>query len=94
MQGENSAIVESKMYNYPDDPENPEYFVNLFYVLIDGDQSYYGTDPAGYVSFPATMTRIASAEPTAKQQMPVVQELPAKRDIKPIGLGYYGLLKF
>ena len=94
MQDGNSAIVESKMYNYPDDPENPEYFVNLFYVLIDGDQTYYGTDPAGYVSFPATMTRVVSAEPAAKQQVPMIQELPAKRDFNPIGLGYYGLLKF
>lgn len=94
MQDGNSAIVESKMYNYPDDPENPEYFVNLFYVLIDGDQTYYGTDPAGHVSFPATMTRVASAEPAAKQQAPMIQEMPAKRDINPIGLGYYGLLKF
>lgn len=95
MQDGNSAIVESKMYNYPDDPENPEYFVNLFYVLIVGDQTYYGTEPAGYVSFPATMTRVASAEPAAsKHQMPMVQEMPTKRDINPIGLGYYGLLKF
>lgn len=91
MQDENSAVVESQMYF---DPENPEYFVNLFYVLIAGDKTYYATDPASYVSFPATMTRVASAEPAAKHQLPMIQEMPTKRDINPIGLGYYGLLKF
>jgi hypothetical protein len=91
MQDENSAVVESQMYF---DPENPEYFTNLSYVFIAGDQTYYATDPEGFVSFPATMTRVASAEPAAKQQLPMIQEMPAKRDINPIGLGYYGLLKF
>jgi hypothetical protein len=96
MQDENSAIVESKMYLNPDDPDdldNPEYFVNLFYVLIVGDQTIYGTDPAGHVSFPATMTRVASAEPASKHQLPMVQEFPTKRDIKPLGISYFGLLK-
>ena len=91
MQSEDQAIVESKMYF---DPENPEYFINLFYVLISGDNVYYGTDPEGHVSFPATMTRVVSAEPAAKHQLPMIQELPAKRDINPIGLGYYELLMF
>lgn len=91
MQSEDQAIVESKMYF---DPENPEYFINLFYVLISGDNVYYGTDPEGHVSFPATMTRVVSAEPAAKHQLPVVQELPAKRDINPTGFGYWGEVQF
>lgn len=94
MQDENSAIVESKMYDYPDDPNNPEYFTHLFYVLIVGEDQYYGTDPESYVSFPATMTRVASAEPASKHQMPMVQEFPTKRDIKPLGISYFGLLEF
>ena len=91
MQSEDQAIVESKMYF---DPENPEYFINLFYVLISGENVYYGTDPEGHVSFPATMTRVVSAEPAAKHQLPVVQELPAKRDINPTGFGYWGEVQF
>ncbi|MBR5595391.1 MAG: fimbrillin family protein [Alistipes sp.] len=91
MQDENTAVVESKMYY---DPENPEYFIDFFYVLINDGNPYYGTNSETHITFPATMTRIASAEPAAKHELPIVNELPTKKSINPIGLGYFGLLKF
>ena len=91
MQDENTAVVESKMYY---DPENPEYFIDFFYVLINDGNPYYGTNSATHITFPATMTRVASAEPAAKHQLPVVQEFPAKRDIIPTGFGYWGEFQF
>ena len=91
MQDEDNAVIQSKIYG---DAENPEYFIHLFYILNIGDNFYYGTDVESFITFPATMTRVVSAEPAAKQQLPMIQELPAKRDINPIGLGYYELLKF
>lgn len=91
MQDEDNAVIQSKIYG---DAENPEYFIHLFYMLNVGGKFYYGTDVESFITFPATMTRVVSAEPAAKQQLPMIQEMPAKRDINPIGLGYYELLKF
>ena len=91
MQDEDNAVIQSKIYG---DAENPEYFIHLFYILNVGDNLYYGTEIESSITFPATMTRVVSAELAAKQQLPMIQEMPAKRNFDPIGLGYYGLLKF
>ena len=91
MQDEDNAVIQSKIYG---DAENPEYFIHLFYILNVGDNLYYGTEIESSITFPATMTRVVSAELAAKQQLPIIQEMPAKRNFDPIGLGYYGLLKF
>jgi hypothetical protein len=90
MQEDNRVIIEPNTF----DDQEGEYFTHLTYVYYVGDDMFYVTDPENRISFPATMTRIASAEPAAKHQLPMIQEMPAKRDINPIGLGYYGLLKF
>lgn len=91
MQDEDNAVIQSKIYG---DAENPEYFIHLCYILNVGGNHYYGTDVESSITFPATMTRVVSAELAAKQQLPMIQEMPAKRNFDPIGLGYYGLLKF
>ena len=91
MQDEDNAVIQSKIYG---DAENPEYFIHLFYILNVGGNLYYGTEIESSITFPATMTRVVSAELAAKQQAPMIQELPAKRNFDPIGLGYYGLLEF
>lgn len=92
MQDENSAIVESKMYF---DAENPEYFVNLYYIMVIGDSMYYGSDPEFSVSFPATMTRITNPAPAEAKASytPMIEELPTKREFTPKGLAIWGEYK-
>lgn len=92
MQDENSAIVQSKMYF---DAENPEYFVNLYYILVIGDSMYYGSDPEFSVSFPATMTRITNPAPAEAKASytPMIEELPTKREFTPKGLAIWGEYK-
>lgn len=92
MQDENSAIVQSKMYF---DPENPEYFVNLYYIMVIGDSMYYGSDPEFSVSFPATMTRITNPAPAEAKASytPMIEELPTKREFTPKGLAIWGEYK-
>lgn len=90
MQDENSAIVESKMYF---DAENPEYFVNLYYIMVIGDSMYYGSDPEFSVSFPATMTRITNPAPAKASYTPMIEELPTKREFTPKGLAIWGEYK-
>ena len=89
MQDENSAIVESKMYS---SAEDPEYFTNLYYVLIIDGQTYYATDPDLAVSFPATMTRVTTPEASqaAAHSAPMIEELPAPKAITPTGIGFWG----
>ena len=92
MQDENSAIVQSKMYF---DAENPEYFVNLYYIMVIGDSMYYGSDPEFSVSFPATMTRITNPAPAEAKASytPMIEELPTKREFTPKGLAIWGEYK-
>lgn len=93
MQDENSAIVESKMYS---SAEDPEYFTNLFYVMVIDGQTYYATDPDLAVSFPATMTRVTTPEASqaAAHNTPMIAELPAPKAITPAGIGFWGELHF
>lgn len=90
MQDENSAIVESKMYS---SAEDPEYFTNLYYVMVIDDQTYYATDPNLAVSFPATMTRITNPAPAKASYTPMIEELPTKREFTPKGLAIWGEYK-
>lgn len=92
MQDENSAIVESKMYS---SAEDPEYFTNLYYVMVIDGQTYYATDPNLAVSFPATMTRITNPAPAkAKASYThMIEELPTKREFTPKGLAIWGEYK-
>ncbi|MBO5890660.1 MAG: fimbrillin family protein [Alistipes sp.] len=92
MQDENSAIVESKMYF---DAENPEYFVNLYYIMVIGGSMYYGSDPEFSVSFPATMTRITNPAPAEAKASytTMIEELPTKREFTPKGLAIWGEYK-
>lgn len=89
MQDENSAIVESKMYS---SAEDPEYFTNLYYVMVIDGQTYYATDPDLAVSFPATMTRVTTPEASqaAAHSTPMIAELPAPKAITPAGIGFWG----
>lgn len=89
MQEDNRVIIEPNTHN----DQEGEYFTHLTYVYYVGDDMFYVTDPENRISFPATMTRIASAESAAKHQKPMIQELPTKRDIKPLGISYFGLLE-
>lgn len=93
MQDENSAIVESKMYS---SAEDPEYFTNLYYVMVIDGQTYYATDPDLAVSFPATMTRVTTPEASqaAAHNTPMIAELPAPKAITPAGIGFWGELHF
>ena len=93
MQDENSAIVESKMYS---SAEDPEYFTNLYYVMVIDGQTYYATDPDLAVSFPATMTRVTTPETSqaAAHNTPMIEELPAPKAITPAGIGFWGELHF
>ena len=92
MQDENSAIVESKMYS---SAEDPEYFTNLYYVMVIDGQTYYATDPNLAVSFPATMTRITNPAPAEAKASytPMIEELPTKREFTPKGLAIWGKYK-
>ena len=92
MQDENSAIVESKMYS---SAEDPEYFTNLYYVMVIDGQTYYATDPNLAVSFPATMTRITNPAPAEAKASytPMIEELPTKREFTPKGLAIWGEYK-
>ena len=93
MQDENSAIVESKMYS---SAEDPEYFTNLYYVMVIDGQTYYATDPDLAVSVPATMTRVTTPEASqaAAHNTPMIAELPAPKAITPAGIGFWGELHF